>query len=135
MTRYHQPIDTFMSATVHTIDLETSLPDARRRMTELGVRHLPVLDGRNIVGLLSDRDLARLEGFPMVDFNLVSVPDAMSDDPYVVGPKTPVIDVVRTMREHRYGSAIVADHGRVVGIFTTTDVLGLTLAMLEPEVA
>jgi acetoin utilization protein AcuB len=59
----------------------------------------------------------------------------MSDDPYVVGPKTPVIDVVRTMREHRYGSAIVADHGRVVGIFTATDVLGLTLAMLEPEVA
>lgn len=112
-----------MTPSVHTISMESTLPQARTLMEEHGIRHLPVLDGSKLVGVISDRDLARMEGFPMIDFNLVSVPDAMSDEPYVVAPDTPAIEVFRTMHKERYGSAIVADGGTVVGVFTTTDAL------------
>jgi acetoin utilization protein AcuB len=132
MTKYDQPISVFMSKRVHVIDMETSLPKARQLMTEHEVRHLPVVDGSKIVGLLSERDLGKLEAFPMLDLNLVSVPDAMSDEPYVVTPNTPLIEVVRTMRSKRLGSAIIGEGSHAIGIFTTMDALGVLVAMLQP---
>jgi acetoin utilization protein AcuB len=120
---YDSSIRALMTPSVHTIPLESALPKARDLMRQHGIRHLPVLDGAKLVGVLSDRDLARLEGFPMVDFSLVSVPDAMTPDPYVVSPETPAREVVRTMFAHRYGSAIVVEGGVVIGVFTTTDAL------------
>lgn len=123
MTTSDTPIRALMTPTVHTIPIESTLPAARDMMHAHGIRHLPVLDGKKLVGLLSDRDLARLEGFPMVDFTLVSVPDAMSPDPYVVAPDAPAREVVSTMVERRYGSAIVVEGGAVIGMFTTTDAL------------
>lgn len=131
MTDSNAPIRAHMSQKVQVISLETSLPQARKLMEFHGIRHLPVLDGDNIVGLLSERDLGKLEGFPMVNLDLVSVPDAMVEDPYVVDPDTPLLEVVRQMRSRRYGSAIVADAGRVVGIFTATDALDVLVDMLS----
>ena len=127
---YDIPIRAVMSETIHTVGLETSLPAAREMMQRHGVRHLPVVDGDKLVGLLSERDLGRLEGFPMVDLNLVAVPDAMTEHPYVVPPDTPVVEALRTMRRERYGSAIVVEDGRVVGMFTTTDALGMLADLL-----
>ncbi|MEX1363204.1 MAG: CBS domain-containing protein [Nannocystaceae bacterium] len=123
MSSSDSPIRDFMTPSVHTISMESTLPEARALMEKLGIRHLPVLDGSKLVGLLSDRDLARMEGFPMIDFNLVAVPDAMSDEPYVVAPETPALEVFRTMRDNRYGSAIVSDGKAIIGVFTTTDAL------------
>ena len=124
------PIRTFMSPCVHTIDMESSLPVARRVMEEAGVRHLPVVDGGRIVGLLSERELGKLEGFPMVDLNLVSVPDAMSIAPYVVGPNEPLADVLETMLERKLGSAVVAVDDMPVGIFTKHDVVRVLFEVL-----
>ena len=118
-----RPISELMTDSVHAVDLETSLPEARKLMSKHGIRHLPVLDNGKVVGLLSERDLGKLEGFPMIDFNIVSVPDAMSDEPYVVSPGTSALEVLQTMRDKRYGSAIVAEDRKVVGIFTTHDAL------------
>jgi acetoin utilization protein AcuB len=89
-----------------------------------------VVDGQQIVGLLSERDLIQLEGFPMVDLNLVSVPDAMSSPPYVVEPNTPVVEVLRKMRDERMGSALVVEHGKLVGIFTLTDAVSILISVL-----
>lgn len=111
----------FMTNNVHVIDMENSLPHARRIMEEHDIRHLPVIDGSKIVGLLSERDLGKLEGFPMVSMDMVAVPDAMTDGPYVVAPDTPMVDVLTKMRDERLGSAIVVEGGKVVGIFTATD--------------
>lgn len=123
-----------MTPSVHTIALESTLPKARDLMRQHGIRHLPVLDGGKLVGLLSDRDLARLEGFPMIDFDLVSVPDAMSTELFTVSPDAPARDVARTMHERRYGSAIVAEGSAVLGIFTTTDALRVLADVLaEPK--
>lgn len=131
MARRDSTISAYMTQIVHTIPMETSLPEARRLMTESRVRHLPVMDEGKLVGLLSERDLGRLEGFSWVDLALVSVPDAMVDVPYVVSPETPFIEVLRTMLAHRYGSALVSDQGRLVGIFTTTDALAWLIETLE----
>lgn len=120
-----------MTAHVHVIGMESGLSEARTLMAEHGIRHLPVMDGRNVVGLLSERDLSKLEGFPMLSMSSVTVPDAMSTLPYVVEPDTPLVDVLRTLLEQRLGSAVVTDtNGTVVGIFTATDAIKLLLETL-----
>lgn len=124
-------VGAYMTDNVHVIDMENTLPAARKLMEDHKIRHLPVVDGKNIVGLLSERDLSKLEGFPMLNMNLVSVPDAMSTLPYIVYPDTPLVDVLRAMREQRLGSAVVTDpNGKVVGIFTATDAVSILIDKL-----
>lgn len=127
-----QTVGAHMTETPHVIDMESPLPAARAMMDEHEVRHLPVVDGKNIVGLLSERDLSKLEGFPMLNMNLVSVPDAMSTLPYIVHPDTPLVEVLQTMKAQRLGSAVVTDvNGKVVGIFTATDAVSLLIETLR----
>ena len=131
MTDNQRTVSAYMTKNVHAIDMENSLPTARRLMEEHGIRHLPVTDGSKIVGLLSERDLGKLEVFPMLSMSMISVPDAMSDNPYVVAPDAPMIGVLEKMRDERLGSAIIADDGKVVGIFTATDAISHLIEALR----
>jgi acetoin utilization protein AcuB len=124
------PIREYMTPTVHTVDLETTLPEARRLMQSHGVRHLPVIDGTKLVGLVSQRDIVALESCPWVDTSKVSVHDAMAEVPYAVSPDTPLREVVQVMAENKYGSAVVVEHGTVRGIFTTIDAMSVLSALL-----
>lgn len=119
----HRPIKDFMTTVVQTVDLECSLQKAHELMAEHKIRHLPVLDGGNFVGVVSQRELELLRAFPLLDLAVAAVPDAMTGEPYVVGPDETLQTVVRTMAENKYGSAVVADGGQIQGIFTTIDAL------------
>jgi acetoin utilization protein AcuB len=58
----------------------------------------------------------------------------MSQDVYAVSSRTRLLDVAAEMAEHKYGSAVVIDDGRVSGVFTTVDALKALKAMLDaPE--
>lgn len=128
-----RPIKDFMTKSVHTVRLETSLEDAHRTMRDQGIRHLPVFDGDKLVGVVSERELEMLRAFPMIDMALTSVSDAMAEQTYVVGPETPLRDVARTMAEKKFGSVLVAEGDQVRGIFTTVDALAVVDLLLSAE--
>jgi CBS domain-containing protein len=113
----------FMTPFPHSIDIDASLAQARRMMREGHFRHLPVTSGRNIVGVVTDRDIKLLLGpdFGNPDERELRVHDAYIDKPCVVPASTPVATVARTMAEHHIGSAIVTKNDKLVGIFTVTD--------------
>lgn len=119
-----------MTSVVTSVDLETSIKDAHEVFKLNDFRHLPVLDGGKLVGLVSARELDLLRAFPVVDLEMASVGDVMVDQVYTVAPDTPLVDVVRTMADHKYGSALVVENDRVVGIFTTIDALGALKTLL-----
>jgi acetoin utilization protein AcuB len=100
-------------------------------MRENGVRHLPVLFGGKLVGVLSQRDLYFVETIAGVDTGIDVIADAMTADVFTVGPEETLREVVRTMAKHRYGSAVVVDHGKVVGIFTATDALDILADVMQ----
>jgi len=120
-----------MTAAPHSIGMDQSLDLAAERMSQLGVRHLPVLDGGQLVGLVSERDIALLRSVAPERAVELSVEEAMSAVPYCVEPATPLGDVARHMALRKLGSAVVAEHGRVLGVFTTTDALQVLAALLE----
>ena len=90
-------------------------------MKRYGIRHLPVLDGPDLVGILSDRDLSVAErvGDPVH----VTTGDVMSPEPYVVVPSAELAEVADAMARQRYGAAVIIDRGNVVGVFTAVDAL------------
>jgi acetoin utilization protein AcuB len=114
---------TVMTPFPHFVQVDDSLLLARQKMVEHEVRHLPVKDGSQLVGVLTDRDLKRALdpdlGLPPKDELFVR--DVFVPDAYVVESNTPVDEVLDRMASEHIGSALVTSHGHLAGIFTTTD--------------
>jgi acetoin utilization protein AcuB len=122
MSKAIPTVQKYMTTSPHSIGVEQTLAKAHTMMRDHGIRHLPVLHGGALKGMLTERDLRLVESLAGVDPTQVKVEDAMSSVVYSVGPDTPLDEVVSTMGEHKYGSAVVMQNEKVVGIFTTVDV-------------
>ncbi len=121
MTKANPTVKRYMTTSPHTIGLDQKLTQAHRVMREHQIRHLPVLDGGALVGVISERDLHLIETLGDVDPEMVTIEDAMTSPVYSVAPDASLDEVSKEMAEHKYGCAIVRDQGKVVGVFTTTD--------------
>lgn len=112
----------YMTFAPYTICAGQSMAEAHALMRTHKVRHLPVLRDGLLVGMVSVGDLHLLETLPDVEPLQVTVEEAMTRDPYVVSPDTPLAEVAREMSERKLGSAVVQDRGTVVvGVFTSVD--------------
>jgi len=135
MSKSIPAIQKFMTTTPHSIGADQTLAHAHAVMREFRIRHLPVLVGGKLVGMVTDRDLRFIETLRDVDPAKVPVEDAMVTDVYSVDPETPVDEVVREMAQHKYGSVVVMQNQKVVGIFTTVDVCTAFADMLHTRLA
>ncbi len=131
MSKPVPPIFKYMTTSPHTIGAEQTITMASKLMADHKIRHLPVLHGGKVVGLLSRRDINMIETLKDVDPNVVTVEDAMSGNPYVTDAETLITEVCSTMAEHKYGSAIVTQANKVVGIFTTVDACRVLAELFE----
>jgi acetoin utilization protein AcuB len=130
MRRATEPIREYMTPTVQTIGVTASLAEARRSMKTHRVRHLPVVDGAKLVGLISQRDIVALEARPHLAASTACVQDAMAEVPYAVSPDTPLREVVQVMSENKYGSVVVIENEQIRGIFTTVDAMSVLSELL-----
>lgn len=111
----------YMTPSPHTVGLGQSLEEAHRIMRAHRIRHLPVLEGGKLVGVVSQRDLALIESLPGVSPAEVPIEDAMISDAYVVSPRASIRLVASEMADRKLGSAVVVENDHVVGMFTVTD--------------
>jgi acetoin utilization protein AcuB len=114
-----------MTASPHTIGRDQSVAEAARRMRAHRVRHLPVLEGGALVGLLSDRDVRLVESLDGPPPEDISVGEVMTSEVFAAQADDDLAEVVATMAERRIGSVVVMKGANVIGILTTTDALGL----------
>lgn len=124
-------IQKYMTAMPHTIGKDQTLANAEKMMANYKVRHLPVLEGGQLVGILSDRDVRLVESFRDVDPEKVTVAEAYSSDPYIVKPSAPLNEVCEEMASKRYGCVLIEDNHKLVGIFTWVDALRAFGELLE----
>ncbi len=116
-------ISKYMTTVPYTIGAEQSLEKAEKIMNEHRIRHLPVLSGGKLVGVLSDRDIKIVESFKDVDPSKVRVDEAYTPQPYIASPSASLNEVCAQMVLHKYGSVLVVDNNKLVGIFTWVDAL------------
>ena len=103
---------------------EESLADAAARMRDHGVGSLPVIDGDDLVGILTERDVLRAvaENRPP---NITPVSALMSSLPVVASPGTDTTAAARLMVEHDIRHLPVVAGRKVVGMISARDLLVL----------
>lgn len=127
-----------------TVTPKTSLAEAWDLIREAEVRHLPVVEAGILVGMLSDRDLARVDmarllkthGANVLREALASpIIEVMTTQVVSVEPDTEIGDVIGLLIDHRIGAVPVTDAGtrEVLGIISYVDVLRALQGVLEEE--
>ena len=117
-----------MTREVVTVGPETTAAEALALCRENRIRHLPVIEGGRLVGIISDRDLrsatpalgdlARVEAL-----GRLRVTDEMARDVATVHPDDPIEDAAMAMYERKIGCLPVVDGEDLAGILTSSDVL------------
>lgn len=124
----------YMTAGPYTIGREQSIGAAKQLMRKSHVRHLPVLHGGKLVGLVSERELEMIEALP--GSKQLSVEDAMVADVFTTSADASLETVASEMARLKLGSAVVVDGDDVVGVFTAVDGLrALADALRSPPAA
>lgn len=114
-------VSEIMSSRVLAISPRDAAERAWSQMRLKRVRHLVVMDGSRVVGVLSDRDLGGRNGAVARRGRTVS--EVMTPDVVSVGPSTTLRQASNLMRGRTIGCLPVVEDGRVVGIVTITDIL------------
>ncbi len=109
-----------MSTPVKTVSAHLTMEEAGRIMLRYGHTGMPVVDGQELVGIISRRDVDKAR---MHDLGHAPVKGFMSRAVISVSPDTPVRELQRLMVEHEVGRLPVIEDGRLVGIVSRTDIL------------
>ena len=131
-----------MTANPVTVPPQATVAEVWDLMRERAVRHLPVVDGGAVVGMLSDRDLACFDVARLVTAGVaeafrreLSTPavTVMSADVVAVDPDADLGDVVDLLLENRIGAVAVVrpETQELVGIVSYVDVLKALRGLLE----
>ena len=128
-------IQKFMTTNPHSIGQDQTIAKAETMMKEYGIRHLPVLNGGKLVGIITDRDLKFIKSFKDVDPTEVKLTDISVTEVFSVEPDSRIDHVCDAMAENKYGSAIVMSNNKLVGIFTWIDGLRAMSDLLKTRLS
>ena len=123
LNRIKIPVEEFSTPDPVTVSEDTTIEELNRILKEHGIRHLPVLRGTQVVGIISERDLKVVAGLNFKEKALVRAADIMARDPVSVSTEATLDEVAFEMSSRKIGSVMVTDGGNFFGIFTATDAL------------
>jgi acetoin utilization protein AcuB len=118
-----------------------SLADAMRLTRARRIRHLPVVQDGEVVGIVSDRDVRLAMPSPLTEsddqrvafLERTRIGELMRGEVATIGPLDTVEDAAKLMRRRRIGALPVVDaHGRLLGILSESDVLDAFVEILGP---
>jgi acetoin utilization protein AcuB len=122
----------FMTTPAASIEADSRLLDAALAMRRSGFRHLPIVRGEKLVGIITDRDINRyapslLGNISQEEYNAIfentPLERVMTKEPLFATPEMPIGKVVAILHNRKLGCLPVVEGERLVGIVTTTDLL------------
>lgn len=106
---------------VHAIDPQASVAEAVELMNELRIGSLVVIDGEEIVGIFTERDVLRRVVAACVDPRTTLVSSVMTRELITVEPMTTLAMALSLITEHRCRHLPVVEDGRLVGLVSAGD--------------
>ncbi len=130
--KHRVPVSQIMTKEVVTLTTKNNLSDAESLFREHGVRHLPVVNGNQLVGILSYSDLLKISFSELSDdekridtavFDMYTIEQVMAKNPVSVSPNKTIREVTELLAEQSFHSVPVTENGELKGVVTTTDLL------------
>ncbi|HRO41330.1 MAG TPA: CBS domain-containing protein [Flavipsychrobacter sp.] len=127
-----EPVRHIMSSDPYTIAETETLHDAVHLIRKHKIRHLPVVNGKEISGIISSSDINRLtfgklfdnqDGADEAVLEMLSIPQVMSKNVKTVAPDDTIKEVAEIFATKDFHSLPVVEDGKLVGIVTTTDII------------
>ena len=132
-----ETVASIMTSSVITVDKnDHDLRDIKEIFRKEKIRHVPVMEGDNLVGIISKNDLNRLSFGALFEnqdnadeavLDMLSIDQVMTANPTSVTPDTLIKDVASILVNENFHSLPVAENGTIKGIVTSTDVIGYLL--------
>ena len=122
----------WMTTVLVTVRPDAPVAEAQHLMRHRRIRHLPVVDGERLAGIITDRDLRTTLPSPATSLAVgeirylldrLLVERVMTRSVITIGPDAPIADAVGLVLTHRIGALPVVEGNRLVGIITETDLL------------
>ena len=129
-----------MSPAPITVTSNHTLREALDLLGKHNIRELPVVEYGSLIGIVTDRDLRQVSpSYPLFRdeeeiryYNAnMKVASAMTPDPLVVSPETPLVEAAKMLQNYRVNSLPVVKDGKLVGIISVTDILGVFVEQNE----
>ena len=127
-----------MQQNLITVTPTMSLAQVQRLMHDNGIRHIPVVSGRRMVGIVTDRDIRDASPSPAttlskgeIHYQMDTTPvrTCMSRNVVTVHSDDDMVQAARILLEHKYGCVPVMEEERLVGLITETDCLQAFLVL------
>lgn len=131
------PISEIMTKNLVTANVTDSLKHISTLLKDNNIRHLPIVSGRTLVGIISKTDILRLsfadiyEGQENIDetvFEMLRTEQVMVHNPTTVDVHDTVREVADMMSKVEFHALPILDEGKIVGIISTTDLIKYLLA-------
>lgn len=130
------PVSQIMSRKLVTLTPTQSLYDAERLFKKHKIRHIPVVEGDKIIGIVSYSDLLRISFADMTDnedevtsvvYDMYTIPQIMAKTPLTVNSNATIKEVAEILAKQSFHSIPVLENDKLVGIVTTTDLINYLL--------
>jgi CBS domain-containing protein len=135
------PISAIMTKNVITLNKTDSLETAERLFKQNHIRHIPVVSGKSIKGMLSLTDLLRISFADAVDetedyvdsivYNMFTIEQVMAKNLISVTSNTTIKEVAEILSKKEFHAIPIVDNNKLVGIVTTTDLINFLIKQFE----
>jgi predicted transcriptional regulator len=137
------PVSSIMTKNIIKLNLSDDLTKAEQIFKTHKIRHIPVVNGNTIVGMLSYTDLLRISYVDVADeddekvesvvFNMFTLHQIMTKEVNVISPETTIKEAAAILSEKEFHALPVCEKDLLVGIVTTTDLIKYLLEQYELE--
>ncbi|PIF32142.1 CBS domain protein [Flavobacterium sp. 9] len=127
-----EPISHIMTKTVITANENDDLRKVVEKLKQNTIRHIPIVKGKEVVGIISRTDINRLtfgalfegqEGADEAILDMLTISQVMTSKPKTVSSDTIIRDLAEIFVKEEFHALPVVDNGELKGIVTTTDVV------------
>jgi CBS domain-containing protein len=135
------PISAIMTKDVITLSTSDSLETAELLFKKNHIRHIPVVSGKEIIGMLSYTDLLRISFADAVDeheeyvdtvvYNMFTIEQVMAKNLVSVNPTATIKEVAQILAKKEFHALPVVENNKLVGIVTTTDLINYLLTQFD----
>ena len=127
-----EPISHIMTKSVVTVNENDGLRKVVETLRKHTIRHIPILRGKEVIGIISRSDINRLtfgalfegqDGADEAILDMLTIAQVMTSKPKTISSYTIIRDLAEIFAKEEFHALPVVDNGELKGIVTTTDVL------------